>query len=256
VEELRLSKDAALAGTRAKAEFLSKMGHELRTPMSTVIFMTNLALGTDLTPEGRRYLEAVMKSADTLMETIAHLADLSDLEAGRLELAMKPFNARDVIEVALNQLQPSAGAKGLTLTSEIASDLPDALMGDAARFGLVLNTLVGNGIKFTHKGGVRIDAGFEQQAGDEVRVCVSIADTGIGIPQADLARVMGAFSQQDDSSTRKYDGAGLGLTIASQLVALMGGSLTIDSTPNIGSTLRFTVGFQRVPTDDGFFTHA
>jgi signal transduction histidine kinase len=253
VEELRRSKEAAVAGTRAKTEFLSKMGHELRAPMSTVIGMTGLALGTALSPEGRAYLETVMRSAHALMETLAHVLDFSDLDAGRLRLEMKPFGVRDVIEGVLKQLRPEAEAKGLALTSDVASALPDALIGDAVRFGLVVKTLVSNAIKFTNKGGVRLGAGLEASSDGDVCVWISIADTGIGIPADALKRVLDAFAQNDNSPTREYTGAGLGLTIASQLVALMRGALAIDSTPAVGTTLRFTARFEQVPEDDGFF---
>jgi signal transduction histidine kinase len=253
VEELRRSKEAALAGTQAKTAFLSKMGHELRAPMTTVIGMTELALGTALTPEARGYLETVRTAAESLIETIAHILEFSDLDAARLQLEPKPFNVRDVIDTTLKSLRPSAEAKGLSLISDVPPEIPDALVGDPVRFALILKALAGNAIKFTQAGEVRIRAQLEAHSGTDVRVCVSISDTGIGIQKEALSLVLEAFSQQDNSPRREFSGAGLGLTIASQLVALMKGTLEIESTPRVGTTVRFTVCLERVPAEDGFF---
>jgi signal transduction histidine kinase len=254
VEELGRSKDAALAGVRAKREFLSNMGHELRTPMTGIMGMTELALETELTPDGRGYLETVKTCANALMDVIAHVLDLSDLDGGMIRLDATPFSVRDVIDVTLKPLQPHAEEKGLSLTWDVASGIPDALIGDPVRFGQIVKSLVSNAIKFTRKGEVRICAQLEAHLGDEVCVCVSISDTGIGIPQEALARVLEAFTQQDNSSTREYGGAGLGLTIASELAALMKGSLKIESTPDVGTTVRFFVCFEPpVSIEDMFF---
>ena len=251
VDELRRSKEAALAGTQAKTDFFSKMGHELRTPMSIIIGMTELALGTALTPEGRGHLESVKNAAESLMETISHVLDLSDLDTGRLQLEMKPFNVREVIAATLEVLRPSAEKKGLSLTMDIAPEVPAVLLGDAVRFGLIVKTVLGNAVKFTAKGEVRVCAELEPHSGPEV--CVSIVDTGIGIEKEALTRVLDAFYQADNSPTREYGGAGLGLTIASALIALMKGTLAIESTPNVGTTVRFTVCFEREFPEDGFF---
>jgi signal transduction histidine kinase len=253
VEELHRSKAAALAGTRAKTEFLSKMGHELRTPMSGVLGFTELALGTDLPPSGREYLEEIKAAATSLMAILADVLDVSAMDGGKASLEPMPFSVRDVIETTLKPLLPSVDAKGLSLITEIGSGVPDVLLGDPARFGQVVKTLVGNAIKFTEVGEVRVCAHLEARLGSEVRLCVSISDTGIGIAPEAMARVVEAFSQQDDSPTRRYGGAGLGLTIASQLVALMKGSLKIESTPKIGTTVRFTVCLERMPPEDSFF---
>jgi signal transduction histidine kinase len=254
VEELRRSKDAAFAGTRAKDAFLSKMGHELRTPMSSVIGMTDLVLDTELTSEQRECLQTVKTSADALMKIIAQVLEVSDLDGGRLQVEARTFSVRDTLNSSLKSLLPYAAAKGLSLSSDVGSDVPDALVGDPVRFGQVIDNLLNNAIKFTAKGAVRISAYLEAHSrGTEARLCVSISDTGIGIPAEALARVAEAFSQADNSSTRSYGGAGLGLTIASQLVSLMNGSLKIESTPNVGTNVRFTLCFGRVPAEDAFF---
>jgi signal transduction histidine kinase len=254
VEDLRRSKDAALAGTRAKTEFLSKMGHELRTPMCAVIGMTELALDTELTLEQREYLQTVKTSADALMKIIASVLDFSDLAGGVLALEPRTFSVRNAIHRAAKSLLSDAEAKGLSLISDVGSDVPEALVGDPVRFEQVIDSLLNNAIKFTAKGAVRINAYLEAHSSEsEARVCVAISDTGIGIPPEALARVAEAFAQGDNSITRPYGGAGLGLTIASQLVALMKGSLKIESTPNVGTNVRFNVCFGRVPAKDEFF---
>jgi signal transduction histidine kinase len=254
VEELRRSKDAAFAGTRAKDAFLSKMGHELRTPMSSVIGMTDLVLDTELTSEQREHLQTVKTSAEALMKIIAQVLEVSDLDGGRLQVEAKTFSVRDTLNSRLKPLLPYAAAKRLSLTSDVGSDVPEALVGDPVLFGQVIDNLLNNAIKFTVKGAVRISAYLEAHScGTEARLCVSISDTGIGIPAEALARVTDAFSQADNSSTRSYGGAGLGLTIASQIVSLMNGSLKIESTPNVGTNVRFTVCFGCVPAEDAFF---
>jgi signal transduction histidine kinase len=251
VEELRRSKEVALAGMRAKDEFLAKMGHELRTPMTAVIGMTGLALDTDLTPEQRGYLETVQTSAKSLMAIIAHVMDLAELAGGRFQLETTRFSVRDTIERTLKPLRPHAEAKSLWLISDVGADVPDVLIGDPPRFGQIIHNLVDNAIKFTAKGGIRISAFLEAHLREsEARVCVSISDTGIGIPEGTMARVTEAFSQGDNSSTRRYGGAGLGLTIASQLASSMNGSLKLESTPNIGTNVRFTVCLERAPRED------
>jgi signal transduction histidine kinase len=253
VEELRQSKDAALAGERAKTVFLTKMGHELRTPMSGVLGFTDLALGTDQPPEGREYLERIKAAATSLMEILADILDVSALEGGRGRLEPKPFSVRDVIEATVKPLLPFADAKALSLTTDIGSGVPDALLGDPLRFGQVVKVLVDNAIKFTEVGEVRVCAHLEARLGSEVSVCVSVSDTGLGISPQALVRVVEPFVQQDDSMTRRHGGTGLGLTIASQLVALMNGSFKIESTPKVGTTVRFTVCLERVPAETGLF---
>jgi two-component system sensor histidine kinase/response regulator len=233
--------------------FLSKMGHELRAPMSAVIGMTDLALGTALMPQAREYLQTVKAEAESLMETIAHVLDFSDLDSAKLHLVMSHFSVRDLVEATLTLLRPRAETKGLSLISIIAPEIPDTLVGDSVRFGLIMKALVGNAIKFTQRGEVRVDVRLEACRDLEAIVCVAISDTGIGIQGGALKRVLEPFMQEDNSGKREYGGAGLGLTIASQLVTLMKGTLDIESTPSVGTTLRFTVCFEQVPPVDDFF---
>jgi signal transduction histidine kinase len=240
IDELNRSKDAAEAASRAKTAFLGKMSHELRTPMTAIIGMTELTLDTDLTTEQRGYLETVKTSADSLLGLIQDILDVSDLDASRVRLEATPFSVRDIIDDVLKPLVLRSTEKGVAITSECGSDVPSELAGDPARFRQVLAKLVSNAIKFTHKGEIRIRAELESRSKQETLVRMSVADTGIGIAEEKLASVFDAFSQADDSATREYGGAGLGLAIAAQLVRLMGGVLTVQSTPGVGTTLQFT----------------
>ena len=259
VDELHRSKDAAVAGTRAKAEFLSKIGHELRTPMSGVIGYAELALTTEMSSEGREYIESLKAAAYVLMGVLADVLDVAALDAGRVKLEPKPFSVRDVIEATLTPLLSSATAKGLSMTAEVGSGVPDACWVAPPEVRADYEGPRRERGQITDVGEVRVGAHLEAHGGGEARLCVSVSDTGVGIPAEDLSRVVDAFAQQDNSVTRRFGGAGLGLTIATQLVAMMKGSLRIESTPKVGTTVRFTVCFQRVPVEDAFFvvdTHA
>ena len=254
VDELQRAKLAAKAGTRAKNEFLSKMGHELRTPMSTVLGMTDMLLGSELTEDQRANLEAVRQAAEGLMDVIAHVLDVADLAGGRLQLEGQPFSVRALLEEVAARRRPAAEARGLALALAGGADVPDLLIGDRARVAQVVDLLLDNAVKFTARGEVTIRADLEPGAAPtQARVRISVADTGVGIPGDALARVLEAFVQGDDSSTRPYAGAGLGLTIAAQLAALMKGTLGIESVVDVGTTVRFTVDLARPPVDDGFF---
>jgi signal transduction histidine kinase len=252
-DELRRSKDAALAGTRAKNEFLSKMGHELRTPMTAIIGMTELTLATELTAEQREYLETVRTSSESLMGVISSVLDFASMAGRTLQLEPQSFNLRDTIEQSVKRLRFAAAAKQLALLSEVGADVPELLVGDPVRFGQVIDALLSNAFKFTEKGAIKVNVQLEVHPDtSQARICVSISDTGVGIAKDALVRVGEAFSQGDDSSTRAFGGSGLGLTIAAELVALMNGSLSIESTPGIGTTVRFTACLGLVREKDSF----
>jgi signal transduction histidine kinase len=246
IEELNRSKDAAETASRAKTAFLGKMSHELRTPMTAIIGMTELALDTKLTREQREYLETVRTSADSLLGLIQDILDVADLDGDRVLLEAMPFSVRDVIRDVLERLGARSTEKGVALTSECGSNVPATLSGDAARLRQVLTKLIGNAVKFTRFGEVKIRAELESRSKKDAFVRVSVADTGIGIPEEKLASVFDAFSQVDDSMSREYGGAGLGLAIASQLVRLMGGVLKVRSTPGVGTKFQFTARFGHV----------
>jgi PAS domain S-box-containing protein len=242
--ELQQAKSAAESASRTKSDFLASMSHEIRTPMNAIMGIADLLAKTHLSPEQDKYVQIFRRAGDNLLNLINDILDLSKVEASQLELEQTGFSLSDLLEKVMEMVAVRANEKGLTLLCEIAPGTPTDLVGDPTRLCQVLLNLVGNAIKFTESGTVSLRVTSDENPSVPTALRFTVADTGIGIPGEKLDRVFERFTQADSSTTRRFGGSGLGLTISKRLVELMGGNIGAESEPGKGSVFSFSVPFE------------
>ncbi|MFH1279402.1 MAG: response regulator [Candidatus Eisenbacteria bacterium] len=243
--DLEEAKTAAESSESAKSQFLANMSHEIRTPMNGVIGMADVLAQTCLTDQQREYLDVIRVSGETLLTLLDDILDVSKIDSGRLELESVDFNLTDLVESLTCLISPKAVNKNVELVSRIDPNVPARLRGDPTRLRQILTNLIGNAIKFTERGDVLLDISLLEHLEDAVSIRFAVKDSGIGIAADQVAKIFDPFTQAESSTSRRFGGTGLGLTISRHLVGLMGGELTVASRPGEGSTFEFTVLLNR-----------
>ena len=234
----------AESASRTKSDFLASMSHEIRTPMNAIMGIADLLAKTPLSPEQDKYVQIFRRAGDNLLNLINDILDLSKVEASQLELERTGFSLNDLLEKVTEMVAVRAHEKGLALVCEIAPNVPTDLVGDPTRLRQVLLNLLGNAIKFTESGEVSLRVAPDADSTVPTALRFTVSDTGIGIPGEKLGRVFERFTQADSSTTRRFGGSGLGLTISKRLVELMGGRIWVESEVGKGSVFSFAVPFE------------